>query len=306
MFNHPQPPLWLVGLTLVGIIVLLAPRGLPARWLGLLMLLPLGFSKSDAPANGELRLTLLDVGQGLAVVIETAQHCVVYDTGGKFSSEHDSGSSTLVPFLQAQGIARVDMLMISHGDNDHIGGAASLLQAMPTERLLSSAPNASELAAYGAKHCYAGQSWHYDGVSFQVLSPIAGSAASDNNQSCVLRVQTSHTSLLLTGDIETASENALVARYAQSLHSEVLLSPHHGSKTSSSWAFLQAVKPSMVLISAGYRNSFGHPHAQVLNRYKAINATWFNTANTGAITIETNTMTLHTMRQTRARYWHNN
>lgn len=306
MLTHAKSEPWLFALTLIAVLVLLAPRGIPARWLGLVLLLPLAFSKNNAPVQGAIRLTVLDVGQGLAVVIQTAKHWLVYDTGGKFSARTDSGLTVLLPFLQARGVTQVDSIIISHGDNDHIGGAASLLQAMPTTRLLSSVPQQPVLRDYAATACYAGQTWHYDGVRFTVLSPAPNTTDSDNNRSCVVQIHSQYGTVLLTGDIEATAEADLVARYADQLRAEVLIAPHHGSNSSSTQAFLQAVAPKTVLIAAGYHNSFKHPHAKVLARYQAIQAQWFNTADSGAITLQLDNAKqpiINSTRQTQGHYW---
>lgn len=303
--SHALPEPWLLVLMIIAVLLLLAPRGMPARGLALVLLLPIAFTKTNAPANGELRLTLLDVGQGLAVVMQTAEHWLIYDTGGKFSSEHDSGTMVLLPFLQARGVSQLDTVIISHGDNDHIGGAESLLTALPTNKLLTSVPSA--LPSFNPQACYAGQSWHYDGVFFKVLSPPQlNQLSSENDNSCVLQIKTAHDTILLTGDIEAKAEADLVNRYGSALQAEVLIAPHHGSKTSSTLAFLQTVKPKTVLIPAGYRNSFGHPHASVLARYQSLGVRYFNNADNGAINLQTNAeqgLSIETTRQSLGHYW---
>ncbi|MDO9104414.1 MAG: DNA internalization-related competence protein ComEC/Rec2 [Methylovulum sp.] len=303
--NHPQPPYWALGFAVPGMLILLAPRGWPARWAGLVLLLPLMFNEDKKPALGDLNLTVLDVGQGLAVAVQTAGHWLVYDTGAKFSAESDMGQSVLLPFLHEHGVAKLDRLVISHGDNDHIGGAASLLQAMPTDLVLTSVPE--QLQGFAPVRCRAGQSWQWDHVNFTLLSPPSGSAVSDNDHSCVLKIEAAHASVLLTGDIEAGAEAGLLKTYRSQLKADVLIAPHHGSHTSSTQPFLQAVKPDTVVISAGYRNPFGHPHKEVLNRYRQLKAHSFNTADNGAITLQTenNAITVHTQREIDARYWHN-
>ncbi len=287
----------------LGVLLLLAPRGMPNRWLGLFLLVPLAINKPEKPNDGEWQLTLLDVGQGLAVAVQTANHWLIYDTGGKFSAKNDSGLTVLLPFLHWHGVDKVDTLMVSHGDNDHIGGAASLLQAMPVSEIFTSVPQ--QLSDYQASACRAGQSWFWDGVRFTVLSPGSAPMASDNDKSCVLKIDNNHASVLLTGDIERQAEMALVSSYGEALRADILLAPHHGSKTSSSTSFLQAVKPTTVLIPAGYRNPFGHPHAKVLRRYHDHGANWLNTADSGAIivTSEPNGVSVQTWRQIAGKYW---
>ncbi|MDD1617475.1 MAG: competence protein ComEC, partial [Methylococcaceae bacterium NSP1-2] len=300
--SHAQPSLWALVFAVFSILILLAPRGLPARWLGLVLLLPLIFTDTKRPATGEIKLTLLDVGQGLAVVIQTAQHSLVYDTGAKFSADSDSGKSVLLPFLRQQNIDKIDQLIVSHGDNDHIGGAESLLQGIVVENVLTSA--VEKLSAYQPVQCVAGQSWVWDEVKFTILSP-AEQLHSDNDNSCVLQVQSLHGTVLLTGDIEASAESWLVQTYGDHLKSQLLIAPHHGSKTSSTLTFLQAVQPETILIPAGYRSQFGHPHSEVLARYHDIHAHWLNSADSGSITVDMNNgeWQVQAHRQTDSHYW---
>jgi competence protein ComEC len=298
--NHTQPQWWALLLAGLGVLILLAPKGMPARQLGLVLFLPLMFNKNPQP---DFRLTLLDVGQGLAVVIQTAQHTVVYDTGARFSDYSDQGKNVVLPFLRQQGVNNIDQLIISHGDNDHIGGAVSLIQGIPVAKLLTSVPN--QLSVYQPEFCHAGQTWSWDGIRFTILSPTEGLADSDNNHSCVLQVQTPHGNILLTGDIEAETESWLVQQYGKRLKSKLLIAPHHGSRTSSTMDFLQTVQPDTLLIPAGYRNRFGHPHAEVLARYQATHTRWFSSADDGAITVSLNNgkWQLQTTRQTDTHYW---
>jgi competence protein ComEC len=300
--NHAPPSYWALFFAVPGVLLLLAPVGIPARWLSLVMFLPLVVTDAKRPETGDITMTLLDVGQGLSVVVQTTDHLLVYDTGAKFSAESDMGQRVLLPFLRSQGIAKIDSLIISHGDNDHIGGAASLMHGMDTEKVLSSVPQL--LSAYAPTECVAGQSWLWDEVKFTILAPQQA-FHSKNNNSCVLKIQSVHGTVLLTGDIEAAAESWLVETYGEALKADVLVAPHHGSKTSSTAAFLQAVHPDYVLIPAGYRNQFGHPHQDVLTRYRRVNAKWLSSADSGAIVVnvENNAWLMQGMRQTESKYW---
>jgi len=302
--NHPQPSWLALILALIGLAWLLAPRGMPARYLGLVMLLPLLFPVTQKLQDGELKMTLLDVGQGLATVVQTANHSLVYDTGAKYSPQSDSGQQIVLPFLRQQGVTHLDQLIISHGDNDHIGGAASVLREIPTDKVLTSVPK--QLADYAPINCVAGQSWDWDGVRFTVLSPSITPFVSDNNNSCVVKITSAYGSVLLTGDIEAEAEIWLLKTYREQLRAKVLVAPHHGSKTSSTYSFLQTVLPDTVLIPAGFHNPFGHPHPKILQRYREIDAKWLNTAESGAITLDYQKegTLLESFRQTEARYWH--
>jgi len=301
--THPKPSIFALLFAVPGILLLLAPKGIPARWLGLVLFLPLTFAGKNQPELGEIKMTLLDVGQGLSAVVQTAHHQLVFDAGAKFSGDSDMGKIVVMPFLQHQGIGRIDKLIVSHGDNDHIGGADSLLQGIPTETVMTSVPQ--QLAGYSPIACNSGQTWVWDQVSFTVLSPPSVKFLSENDNSCVLKIQSAHGTLLLTGDIETEAESWLVANYREKLKADILIAPHHGSKTSSSANFLQTVQPTYVLISAGFRNQFGHPHQDVLSRYKNFNALWLNTADSGAIAVSLkfDLWDVQALRETESRYW---
>ena len=268
------------------------------------MFLPLVFT-TDAkkPATGDIDMTLLDVGQGLSVIVQTTHHVLVYDTGAKFSGESDMGQSVLLPFLRAQGISKIDSLIISHGDNDHIGGAASLIRGMPVEKVLTSVPQ--QLSAYAPIECVAGQAWSWDEVKFTMLAPQQPAFSSDNDNSCVLKIQSVHGAVLLTGDIEAAAESRLVETYGAALKAEVLVAPHHGSNTSSTVEFLQSIQPEYVLIPAGYKNQFGHPHKAVIARYRQVNAHWLNNADSGAIfvNVKNKALAVQGMREQESKYW---
>ena len=281
--SHNQPEWWTLMFVIPGILLLFAPKGIPCRWLGFIMLLPMLFTANNKIATGEVKLTLLDVGQGLSAVVQTASHTLIYDAGAKFSSTSDSGQSVIVPFLRSQSIDKVDTLIISHGDNDHIGGVDSLMTNYPADKLLTSVP--TMLRRYSPTPCKAGQTWLWDEVIFSILSPADNEFSSDNDSSCVLQVKTSKNSLLLPGDIEAGAESRLVVTYQNNLNADVLIAPHHGSQSSSTSSFLTAVNPDIILIPAGYRNQFGHPHKDVIDRYQGMGIEWLNNADAGAIKV---------------------
>jgi len=303
VLNHPQPPLWTLFFALPGMVWLLAPRGIPARWLGLVMLLPSAFAKLDKPAEHQFTVTVLDVGQGLAVAVQTANHWLVYDTGGKFSEDMDSGRNVVLPFLRWHGVGQLDRLVISHGDNDHIGGAASILKELPSSVVLTSVPE--QLAAFKPERCLSGQAWQWDGVDFALLSPPDTQTFTvENDNSCVLKITSAYGAVLLVGDIQADAEQWLVG-HVPDLKADVLVAPHHGSKTSSTAHFLAAVHAKTILIPAGYRNKFGHPHADVLARYRDYDARWLNTADSGALTaqIGKKAVIITGYRETQGKYW---
>ncbi len=283
MWGHTITAGWVLALALLGMGLLLLPRGVPGRWFGLFLCLPLVTYKPPGPSTNQLWLTVLDVGQGLATVLRTAQQTLVYDTGPKSYAGFDAGASVVIPYLQFYGIDKLSRLMVSHGDNDHIGGSKSILAMIPTQDILTSVPWRFHQPA---KHCERGQHWVWGPAIFDVLWPLAGSGYQDNNSSCVLRVGVGDQHILLTGDIEKPAERWLVTHDHVSLRADVLVVPHHGSKTSSTQAFVDAVKPKIAIFSTGAYNQFHFPSPKVVARYRAIHATILNTALIGAIKVQ--------------------
>ena len=302
VIDSPQPSFFVLILSCLGLLWLFAPRGIPARWLGLILNLPLLFPIIAKLNNGDAMVTVLDVGQGLAVSVQTQKHELLYDAGAKFPNGGDMGKSVVLPFFRYQGVKQLDTLLISHGDNDHIGGAESVLQALPVNQILTSVPE--KFIPYQSTICHAGQTWTWDSVIFTILSPEK-MFDGDNNTSCVLKIETKQGSVLFTGDIEASAENLLVENAREQLRSTVLIAPHHGSKTSSTLPFLDAVKPETVLISSGYRNQFHHPNKDVLARYHSVNAKILTSANDGALTVKLNSsgVTIESLRNTNGKYW---
>lgn len=283
-WQQHQPVAWTLLPGIPGLLLLLLPRGIPGRWLGLLLLLPVFFVQPQGPGRGEVRLTLLDVGQGLATVVQTRQHVLVYDAGPRFSESFDTGAAVVVPYLRSQGIPTIDSLIVSHGDNDHIGGVASLLSAYHVGRILSSVPGKIPRAT--AEPCIRGQHWEWDGVKFSLLHPESASPGSGNNTSCVLKIDVpGERGILLTGDIERKAEALLLRGQDSELDAAVLVVPHHGSNTSSSPEFLAQVHPVVALIPAGYLNRYGFPKQAVIRRYAENGTKWYQTGLAGAITV---------------------
>jgi len=243
------------------------------RLLGLPLILPVLLWQPLRPELGQFEILGADIGQGNALIVRTATHSLVYDTGPKFSRESDAGNRVLVPLLRAMG-EKIDMLMLSHRDSDHIGGAPAVLAMQPQARLVSSIEDSHELQAVRkSERCLAGQSWRWDGVDFEVLHPLPSdydSTTKSNAMSCVLRISNGVKTALLAGDLEAAQELRLVGNpgVKQRLKADFLLMPHHGSKTSSTGPFLDAVQPQWALAQAGYRNRFNHPVESVLERYR--------------------------------------
>jgi competence protein ComEC len=269
-------------LALLGALWSFLPRGVPLRWLGLLLFLPLLCPPRRLPEDGAFQVWVLDVGQGLSVLLRTRDHALVYDAGARYPSGFDLGDAVVLPAIHALGITRLDMLMISHGDNDHAGGATAVAHEFPQATLYAGEPARMRIPMH---QCVAGQSWRWDGVRFRVLSPAAGAGDRDNDSSCVLLVEGRGGSILLTGDISSMVEPQVAAALGPG-PSPILLVPHHGSKTSSSAAFIAAVRPPLALVSAGWHNHFGHPKPEVLARYAQAHVPVVNTAEQGAIPLE--------------------
>jgi competence protein ComEC len=247
------------------------------------MLGPLLTMRVPLPEPGAFRFTLLDVGQGLAAVVRTRNHVLVYDTGPGFPSGFNTGSAVVAPFLRRSGVDRVDRLLLSHADQDHAGGADGLLAALPVAEVLSGEPR--RLVGIRATACRAGMAWRWDGVQFRILHPGPSASFRGNDRSCVLKVENGAGAVLLTGDVAAKVEKQLVARFGRELRSQVLVAGHHGSADSSASAFLAAVEPRYLLISAGYRNRYGFPRAEVLQRAEAAGAATLETARYGGLQV---------------------
>ena len=277
-----QPGFGALALAVPGIVWLVWHR-LPGRAVALFLLLPLVLARPAAPAHGDFRLTLLDVGQGLAAVVRTHRHTLIYDTGPSFESGSDTGTLVVLPYLASQGIREVAVLVVSHEDNDHAGGARAVLARFPRARLLAG-PRAAAVAGRHATPCHAGLRWRWDGVSFAIVHPPRAHGYAGNDASCVLRVSAEGGSALLPGDIERAAETALAA--AGTIEAAIVIVPHHGSATSSTASFVAAVRARYAHVPAGYRNRWGFPRPDVAARWRQAGARLLTSAGSGAITHE--------------------
>ncbi len=309
MWQQAAPPAWAVLLALAGGLWLLLPRGFPARWLGVLAFLPLLTVLPPRPAPGAAAITVLDVGQGLAIHVQTAGHDLLFDAGPAFSADADSGNRIIAPYLRAMGVRRLDAMVISHADKDHEGGAASVLAALPVALLKTSLPFEHALSAQPVPHqpCRDGDAWNWDGVAFEMLHPGAEPVSRKTNDlSCVLRITAGGKSMLLTSDIEAVSEQALLTGRRPALAAEVMTVPHHGSKTSSTPGFIAAVTARDVIFPVGYRNRFGHPKEEVVVRYQQSGARLHRTDADGAVGVSLAAagIAFRHERAERRRYWH--
>ncbi len=305
----PRPGVWALALALFGVALLLMPRGLPGRWLGVVLCLPLLLPRLERPGAGEYWLDVLDVGQGNAVLVRTAGHALLYDSGPRYASGEDAGQRVVLPFIRAQGVRRLDALIVSHPDADHHGGSAAILAGLPVGRVATSF-DLDTADGRQAEQCQAGAGWHWDGVGFHLLHPPARQYAmpgfSDNDRSCVLRIVARGGAALLPGDVERLAEMTLVEDQAGHLPADILLVPHHGSRSSSSPALLERARPRFALVSVGHRNAYGHPHPEVLARYRALDTTILRTDRHGALhlRVEAGGIRVNKARETQRRYWH--
>jgi competence protein ComEC len=283
MMQFAQLPTWLWLCAMLGVLLLLLPRGMPGRPMGLLMIVPVLFAEPARPGAGEFWFTMLDVGQGLACVVETAEHLLVYDTGPAYASGFNAAQAALLPYLAARGEHHIDRLIVSNNDQDHAGGVNAVLAAMPVTELLTGEP----MTLDAARDCRGGERWVWEGVRFSLLHPLPQDDwAKANNRSCVLMITNGQWSLLLPGDIQAEAETRLLERYGTSLHAQIVIAPHHGSNSSSGKAFVEAVSPNWVLFSAGYRNRYRFPRPEVVRRWQAKGARTLNSAEEGAIQLK--------------------
>jgi competence protein ComEC len=261
-------------------LTLLMPVGVPGRIIGIIWLLPIILINPPVPRNGEFWLGVLDVGQGLSVVVQTKNHVLLFDAGPRMGG-YDAGESVVLPYLHAIGVRGIDKMIISHGDNDHIGGADVVLHTLPVSEILTSA--VTKFPKNLANLCLSGKSWNWDGVNFSILYPYPESLALGNDSSCVLKIENGLHSALLTGDIEKFGENQLLNTPNSNLHAELLIVPHHGSKTSSQQGFIAAVAPSYAVFATGYRNRYRFPHTSVVRNYSEAGVMMLNTVESGAL-----------------------
>jgi competence protein ComEC len=307
VWGQHAPALWTVFPALCGVVWLLLPRGVPARWVGCVLLSPLFLDRPAGPEVNEMWLQVLDVGQGLAVVARTREHALLFDTGPRYSSNTSAGDHVVVPFLRGEGVTALDRLVISHDDSDHTGGAAAVLRALPVTQILTSV-KAEKYSPHPTARCEDGAAWEWDGVRFEILHPAADSYSlpqlKNNDRSCVLKIVSRFGSALITGDIEKSSEMELLHRLAP-LQTDVLVVPHHGSGTSSTPAFIDRVQPQLALFAVGYHNRFGHPKYAVLQRYRQAGARILRSDYDGSIGVRFSAHGLETTswRRTAQHYW---
>jgi competence protein ComEC len=303
MWFLPTLPIACFAMLSIAVLLLLAPSVWPTRIAAALCCVPVALYRPPTPAAGDYSLAVLDVGQGLAVVVRTRAHTLVYDAGPAFRTGRDTGELVVVPYLRARGVRALDRLVISHGDLDHQGGMRSILAALKVESLLAG-PSVTT-APRAADRCVAGQRWRWDDVAFEVVHPASGDvAAKDNDTSCVLRISGRGGTSLLTGDIEADAEHELLTRGPQP--ADVVIVAHHGSRSSSTDAFVASTAPRLAIVSAGYRNRWGFPKPEVTQRWRAAGAEVMNTSDAGAIEVavtQQGGLAVREYRRERRKYW---
>lgn len=299
----PEPTPLALLLALIGCVWVLLPRAAPLRWLGLVLLLPLLRPAQTLPAAGDFTLDLIDVGQGLSVLVRTQGHALLFDAGPAIEGRFDMGEAAVAPTLHALGVTRLDRLVVSHGDNDHAGGAAAVQRAFaPT---VVDAPEGYANADMRA--CQRGAGWDWDGVRFVWLHPPADFPYLRNDSSCVLRIVGAHGVALLPGDVEAVIEQRLLREQKALLRADVLVVPHHGSNTSSSPEFVAAVAPQLALFATGHGNRFGLPRAAIVQRYRAGGAQVLDSADSGLVRVRVDARGARVTarwRAARRRLWH--
>ena len=295
----PLPPVAAFGIAALGVAFAVGSAGLPGRRCAWLALLPMWWPAVRLPPHGAARAVVLDVGHGLAVLVETRTHRLLFDAGPTAPSGFDSGEDIVLPALAADGRRGLDRLVVSHADNDHAGGAPAIVASFPNIDVLKG----PDVGSLRGRPCVAGDEWEWDGVRFRILHPRADFGARGNDSSCVLKVETEGSALLVTGDIERLGETALPA---SSLAADVVVVPHHGSATSSSPAFVTAVGARVAIVSAAHANRWGFPRAEVRERWERGGATVFVTGDAGAVTVDLapDGLGISTQRELRHRYWH--
>ena len=297
----PEPRWFALPLALLSAFWLMLPRGVPGKPLAMLLWLPLLWPSRDLPRHGEAELVVIDVGQGLSVLVRTAGHSLLYDMGPATKDGFDAGGRAVVPALHALGVHRLDAAVLSHGDNDHAGGWGAVDKAFPVAALLAPAGS----PAPGIAACIAGQSWEWEGVRFRMLHPTAGFPYLGNEASCVVRVETRHGNALLGGDIGHYVERAMLRRDPVRMRNEVVIVPHHGSAGSSDPGFVLATQARLAIVSSGAGNRFGHPRAEVVRRWCEAGAEVVDTARAGAVRVwlGRNGLALDERRASRPRLW---
>ena len=295
-----------IAIAMTGAAYFLVSPASRARWIGVLGIVPLFYWPfGNRLQSGEVSVAMLDVGQGLAVVVRTRSHTLVYDTGPRFGPQFDTGSAVVAPYLRYSGTTSVDQLVVSHGDNDHIGGAESLIQQIPVRQVSTSVPERLADHEQIVRRCQSNQRWEWDGVQFKMLSPPASSMIHGNNGSCVLHIAGRYGSILLPGDIERKQEAWLVNQYGNELSANLLVAPHHGSRTSSSRDFIEAIRPRLTLFPVGYLNRYRHPDEKVVQRYQATGSDIMVTPSAGAVqvTYTRRGQSVSCWRQENRRFW---
>ena len=296
--------LWVAVVGCVGVLVALLPAGVPGKWTGWVVLVLLWNQQQRPLPPASAEVTVLDVGQGLSVVVRAHNRVLVYDAGPRYDGGFDTGRMVVVPYLRAKGVTRIDVLVVSHGDRDHAGGVASIISSIQVDRIISNAD-----VSVSSEPCVKGKQWHWGATAFEVMSPQSVTVTDSNDNSCVLRIRHPSATVLLPGDIESATEREMLRSYAGTeLTADVLVAPHHGSRTSSTTEFVAAVSPTYVVFPVGFKNRYGFPMTEVVARYEGIGTRIYRSDMHGAVTFRFNAGEAFTppnaYREQARRRWH--
>lgn len=297
-----NPGLWSVGLAFGGALLMVQGRIVFFRWLGVFLFVPVLLPDVEAVPEGEFRAMVIDVGQGLSVLVETRDHTLLYDTGKAYRSGGSVARFSVIPVLQERNLTRLDRLVISHGDNDHAGGYRDVVDEVDVGRLESGSEDWR--SKFAAENCRSGEVWRWNGVEFRYIHPEQPVIANDNNDSCVLHIRSAGCSLMIPGDIEAVIERQIITAMPDS-DAYWLIASHHGSSSSSTQDWLKVVAPEVVIFSAGAANRYGHPAAAVVDRVEALDQRWYNTASSGAVILEESASGCveRAHREEKKRYW---
>ncbi|GAB1259844.1 DNA internalization-related competence protein ComEC/Rec2 [Aurantivibrio plasticivorans] len=303
-----KSPSWIaVIVAVIGVFWLLAPRGVPHRWLGLILLMPMFYPPPTH--RSPLAVHVMDVGQGLAIIVQVKSQTLLFDTGPKSSERFNAGEAIVLPFLRKQGIGSIDTLIVSHGDNDHAGGAPSLWNALPIGEIIVGEPlSAADPPTAPVTSCDSSRYWRWQDVDFYLIEPPRGVAkdAESNDQSCILAISYRGQRIVIPGDISSRVERSVLGQPSFTGPVTLLIAAHHGSITSSSRRFVEQLSPDHVVYSAGYRNRYNHPHPKVVERFTHVGSAQWHTGYTGQLSFiwdDSGRLAVRARREDAKRYW---
>ncbi len=309
-YNYGIESIWQLLLIIICFVIIFLPKGLKFRRFGFISLLALfSYNKSLGFEDNKFIVEVMDSGQGLAIIIQTKNHNLLFDTGFSSVSGFNIGDSVIMPYMFKKNIRKIDTVIVSHSDNDHIGGLKYINKQIAIGEIFTSTPKQVQkiVNINNIKTCDKGQNWVYDNINFSILHPNKSYKLTNkktNNNSCVLKISNGKYSILITADIEKNAEKYLIKNASKKLKADILLVPHHGSNTSSTYDFLIAVSPTIAINSSGYSNRFSHPSDKVLSRYNALNIPLYDTQCSGQITLSIgDDIIINEARKDNKNYW---